>query len=45
MFKKSCPKSVPGLTNMSDTGKSTDNIYTSAWDWLDTAFHIKSKWS
>ena len=43
MSEKSCPKSVPGLTNMpkknkktKQTGKPTSNIYTFAWDWLDT---------
>ena len=42
MSKKSCSKSVPGLTNMpkkkknKQTGKPTSNIYTFAWDWLDT---------
>ena len=46
--KKSCPKSVPGLTNMPkkyQMGNSTSNIYTSAWDWSDTVFNIKFKWS
>ena len=45
MSEKSCLKFVPGLTNMSrcQTGKSTGNIHTSAWDWSDTVFNIKSK--
>ena len=33
MSEKSCPKPVPGLTNMPkkyQTGKPTSNIYTSA---------------
>ena len=36
MSEKSCPKSVPGLTNMPkkyETSKSTRNLNTSAWDW------------
>ena len=48
MSKKSCPKSIPGLTNMpkkTQTGNPTRNIYTSAWDWSDNVFNIKSKWS
>ena len=48
MSEKSCPKSVPGLTNVPkkfQTGKATRNIYTSAWDWSDSVFNIKSKWS
>ena len=47
MSKNFCPKSVPGLTNAKkyQTGKPTSNIYTSAWDWSDTIFSIKSKWS
>ena len=39
MSEKSCPISVPGLTNMPNkyqTGKPTRNIYTSAWDWSDS---------
>ena len=46
MSEKSCPKSLPGLTNIPkkhQTGKPTRNIYTSAWDWSDTIFRIKSK--
>ena len=45
MSEKSSPKSVPALTNMPKSTKSTSNIYTSAWDWSDTVFNIKSKWS
>ena len=53
MSKKSCRKSVPGQTNMPkkyQTNKNTkkmptSNIYTSAWDWSDTVFNIKSKWN
>ena len=47
MSEKSCPKSLPGLTDITkkyQTGKPTRNIYTSAWDWSDTIFSIKSKW-
>ena len=48
MSKTSCPKSIPGLTNMQknyETGKPTRNTYTYACDWSDTVFNIKSKWS
>ena len=48
MSEKSRPKSLSGLTNMPkkcQTGNPTGNIYTSAWDWSDTVFNIKSKWS
>ena len=45
MSEISYPKSVPGLTNMPKNTKPTSNIYTSAWDWPDTVFNIKSKWS
>ena len=48
MSEKSRPKSLSGLTNIPkkyQTGKPTGNIYTSAWDWSDTVFNIKSKWS
>ena len=41
-----CPKPVPVLTNiLKKYHKPTSNIYTSAWDWSDTVFNIKSKWS
>ena len=46
MSKTSCPKSIPGLTNMQknyETGNPTRNLNTSAWDWSDTVFNIKSK--
>ena len=48
MSEKSCPKYVPGLTNMPkkyQNSKPASNIYTSVWDWSDTVFNIKSKWS
>ena len=48
MSERSCPKSVPGLTNMPKNyqkGKPTRKIYTSALDWSDTVFIMKSKWS
>ena len=48
MSEKSCPKSVPGLTNMPKNTKMVSppvTFYTSAWDWSDTVFNIKSKWS
>ena len=47
MSEKSCPKFLPGLTDIPkkyQTGKPTRNIYTSAWDWSNTVFNIKSKW-
>ena len=43
MSEKSCPRSVPDLTNTPkkyQTGKPTRNIYTSAWYWSDTVFNI-----
>ena len=48
MSKKSCTKSVLGLTNMPkkyQAGKPTRNIYTSAWNWSNTEFNINFKWS
>ena len=43
MSKNSCSKSVPGLTNMPN--RYHQKHFTSAWDWSDTFFSIKSKWS
>ena len=48
MSRKCCLKSVSGLTNIPKTyqkRKPSNNSSTSAWDWSDTFFNIKSKWS
>ena len=49
MSEKSCPKYVPGLTNMPKKKKkckpTSNNCASSAWDWSATIFNIKSKWS
>ena len=47
MFEKSCPKSVPGRANTeADLELLRHPRWSnSAWNWSDTVFNIKSKWS